>query len=157
MNHYEPTDIDRAVCASVGEWHCTPDQRRTILNHADTITPRYNLTETDIAAYDWIMDQDDKGNSAPFHTIQKFRYTFGITGYSGALEWFVDIVSVRQANSEYRVEALRLYREAHPVTEWRYCFNCQTSHTHKWTIDGWQCTNCEFAECELTDDEEEGQ
>ena len=66
-------------------------------------------------------------------------------------------------NQEYSVAMYHGYaeqdiglvlREAHPATEWRYCFNCQASHTHKRGARGWKCGNCGFTE---PADTEEGQ
>jgi len=114
MNLYEPTPEDRAVCASVGEWHCTPDQRGVIRRHADTVeTPVPGDDDELWMARRWVNKQDAAGNSAPFDALQEYRYVFGATGYAGALAWLVDIVRYRRAERARDAEMLRLYREAH--------------------------------------------
>jgi len=149
MDRYEPTAADIAVCNSVGEWHGTPDQRATVRRHADTIeTPAPDDDDEMRAARQWVLDQDDAGNSAPFLALQKYRYVFGDTGHTGALAYLVDVVQYRRAEKARNAEMLRMYREAMAVTEWRYCFNCGASHTHKRTARGWKCGNCEFTDTE---------
>jgi len=117
---YTPTPEDRAVCASIGEWYCTPEQRGTIRRHADTIevaVPRDDAEMT--AARCWVWTQDVAGNSAPFLALEKYRYTFGATGYTGALAWLVDIIKYRRVEKARDAEMLRLYRAAHITEEGR--------------------------------------
>ena len=110
---YEPTNEDRAVCASVGEWHCTPEQRSALWRRADTITgTMHSLTKEDLVATDWVLMEDDSGNSAPLDALRPFRYTYGETGYAGALKWLVQIIEARMAAQLYHPELLRLYRAA---------------------------------------------
>ena len=119
MNRYIPTPEDRAVCASVGEWYCTPEQRGTIRRHADTIEAALPDDDELQAARRWVWTQDDAGNSAPFVAVKKRQYTFGATSHAGALAWLVEIVEYRRAEKARCAEMLRLYRAAYITEEGR--------------------------------------
>jgi len=110
MDKYIPMDIDRAVCAAVGEWHCTPEQRRVIRAHADTIEAQLVVDNETETALEWVIAQDNAGNSVPFDTAA--RYMFGDTLYTGALAWLVDLVQYRRTEKAHNAVALEAYRAA---------------------------------------------
>jgi len=110
MDKYIPTDIDRAVCASVGEWHCTPEQRSAIRAHAYTIELPPDDDDETSAALLWVVAQDSAGNSAPFDAAA--RYMFNDTQYTGALAWLVDLIQYLRTEKAHNAAALKAYRAA---------------------------------------------
>ena len=114
MNLYEPTAADIAVCKALDELRGTTRYHRAVRSHVDTIeTPAPDDDDEMRAARQWVLDQDDAGNSAPFIALQEWRYVFGDTGYTGALAYLVDIVQYRRTEKARNAEMLRMYRAAH--------------------------------------------
>lgn len=101
LGDYEPTDVDRVLCAAMDRWFL-PLQRAAVRQHADEIEPVPGNNDDVEAAVAWIEAQATAGNTAPSEEVLQrvLPYVFGATGYSGALGYLVEIISVRRRDRE---------------------------------------------------------
>ena len=109
---YIPTDNDRTVCAGIiGKFWPTRDQRAEIFQHVDTIEPEPRPPADWAGACKWlaIFLHD---SSAQFEELGPHRFTFGDSGYGGALGYLVDLVGSRRFDRAYYARVMSEYNAA---------------------------------------------